>query len=152
MAKSTCCSYRGPGYSSQHPHGGSQLSVTAVVGDPMTSVTGVHVLNIYTRRQNIHMHKININKSEKYFKRNNELKLMRETNKVAGKTLPSESHCPCLQVWEAAGGKRTQLPASHMASASQQLCGFHLTSICCLSGNWDSPLTEASQRPEERCQ
>lgn len=31
------CSSRGPGFNSQHPHGGSQLSVTLVLGDPTSS-------------------------------------------------------------------------------------------------------------------
>ena len=35
--KSTCCSCRGPRFSSQRPHGGPQPSVTPVPGDPMPS-------------------------------------------------------------------------------------------------------------------
>jgi hypothetical protein len=32
--KSACCSYTGPGFSSQHPYGGSQPSITPVPEDP----------------------------------------------------------------------------------------------------------------------
>jgi hypothetical protein len=35
--KSTDCSFKGPGFASQHPHGGSQLSVTPVPWALMTS-------------------------------------------------------------------------------------------------------------------
>ena len=41
MLKSTGCSSRGPEFNSQHPHGGSQPSVTPVQGDP-TSFGGLH--------------------------------------------------------------------------------------------------------------
>ena len=34
MVKSIGCSFRGPGFNSQHPHGSSQLSATAVPEDP----------------------------------------------------------------------------------------------------------------------
>jgi hypothetical protein len=37
MVKSTSCSSRGPGFGSQHPHHGSQSSVTLVPGDLMLS-------------------------------------------------------------------------------------------------------------------
>lgn len=33
VVKGTCCSCRGPGLCSQHPHGGSELSVTLGLGD-----------------------------------------------------------------------------------------------------------------------
>ena len=35
--KTTCCSCRGPRFSSLHPRGSSQSSVTPVPGDPMPS-------------------------------------------------------------------------------------------------------------------
>ena len=34
VVKNTGCSSRGPRFNSQYPHGGSQLSVTSVPGDP----------------------------------------------------------------------------------------------------------------------
>jgi hypothetical protein len=43
--KSTGCSSRGQGFQSQHPYGGSQLSVTPVPGD------SVHVVQRQTGRQ-----------------------------------------------------------------------------------------------------
>ena len=35
VVKSTGCSFRGLGFTSQHPHGSLQLSVTPVPGDPL---------------------------------------------------------------------------------------------------------------------
>ena len=37
VVKSTGCSCRGPGFASQHPHGGSELPVTPVPGDRIHS-------------------------------------------------------------------------------------------------------------------
>ena len=39
VIKSPCCFCRGPGFSSQHPHGNSQFSVTTVPGDLIPSLT-----------------------------------------------------------------------------------------------------------------
>ena len=58
----TCCSHRGPRFSSQHPHGSSQLSVTLVLGDLVYSLASVgkrhmHAVKMYTQRPNTHTHK-----------------------------------------------------------------------------------------------
>jgi len=41
VVKSTDCSSTGPGFSSQHPHGGSQLSETPVTGESVV-FSGLH--------------------------------------------------------------------------------------------------------------
>lgn len=65
-----CCSWRGPEFNSQHPHGMSEPSATPVPGDP----TGIHVMHMHTGkkfihtniqhayRQKIHIHKVNLQK------------------------------------------------------------------------------------------
>ena len=45
MVKSIGCSSRGPEFNSQHPHGGSQPSVTPVLGDLMPSFDTYVVMN-----------------------------------------------------------------------------------------------------------
>ena len=51
LVKSSCCSYRGPRFSSQHSHDSSQPSVTLVPGDqiPSSGLHGhyMHVVDIY---------------------------------------------------------------------------------------------------------
>ena len=42
VVKSTDCSSRGPRFNSQHPHGGSQLSVAPVPEDPASPVNVHH--------------------------------------------------------------------------------------------------------------
>jgi hypothetical protein len=51
VVKSTGCPSRGPGFNSQHPHGGSQVSVSPVPGDLTPS-------HRYTCRQNTNTHTI----------------------------------------------------------------------------------------------
>lgn len=45
MTKSTCCSSRGPGFDSQHPHSGPRPSLTPVPGH-MTSFPGLHRIQV----------------------------------------------------------------------------------------------------------
>ena len=54
--KSTGCSFRGPGFNSQHPHSSSQLPVILIPGDQTLS-------HRHTRRQNTNVHEIKINKN-----------------------------------------------------------------------------------------
>lgn len=46
--KSTCCSYRGSGFGSQHPHGDSQPSGTPVPGHPTTPPSDLHRNQVHT--------------------------------------------------------------------------------------------------------
>lgn len=43
--KSTNCSFRGPGFSSQLLHGGSQLFITPVPGDPWQNTSAQKIKN-----------------------------------------------------------------------------------------------------------
>ena len=60
--KSICCSFRGPRFKSQHPHGGSQPSITLVLEDQLTS-SGLCEYQTCTQtykhtcKQNTHRHK-----------------------------------------------------------------------------------------------
>jgi hypothetical protein len=70
VAKSTGCSFREPGLSSQHSHTGSQPSLTPGLGDPVPSsdlreVSGMHVEHRQTHMQTliqIQIHKVNLKK------------------------------------------------------------------------------------------
>lgn len=65
MAKSTCCSCRGPRFCSKHP----QPSVTPGPGDQTffsgLQAPGMHVVYTYAHMQNIHTYKVKVNKSTK---------------------------------------------------------------------------------------
>lgn len=85
MVKSTGCSSKGPGFNSQHPHGGSQPqhSLTPTPGNQTPSsgfyvhqalpaacetsrppwTSGMYTVHRHTHRQNTHTHKIIIQKS-----------------------------------------------------------------------------------------
>lgn len=56
VVKSSCCFWRGPGFNSQHPHGGSQPSLTTLTGVFMGSSHPwghqTHTVCIYACRQN----------------------------------------------------------------------------------------------------
>lgn len=58
MADSTGCSYRGPVFESQSPHGSLQPSVSPFPGDPMSSSDfhwqHTHMWYTYTYKQNTH--------------------------------------------------------------------------------------------------
>ena len=62
--KSTGCSYRGPGFGSQHPLGGSQPSITPVSGNPLLASTSTRDVHIYVGNILTHI-KIKTNKSLK---------------------------------------------------------------------------------------
>jgi hypothetical protein len=50
--KSSGCPFRGPGFSPQHPHGSSQLSVhNSCSGDPTPSLTKTHRSPVYIKIQ-----------------------------------------------------------------------------------------------------
>lgn len=53
MVKSSGCSYRGSGFCSQHLHGGSELSVPPVPGDP-TPPSHLHGHQAHTWRADVH--------------------------------------------------------------------------------------------------
>ena len=56
--KSTCCSCRGPRFSSQRPHGGPQPSVTPVPGDPSSPLKELtHMIHAHTHTQKMHFKK-----------------------------------------------------------------------------------------------
>jgi hypothetical protein len=76
VAKSTSCSSRGPGFSSQHPHGGSQLFITPVQGDLMPFKDTRHM---HTSRQNTHTHKINTHTHTHLFLKYFELEFLVES-------------------------------------------------------------------------
>lgn len=68
VVKSTCCVYTRPGFSYQHPHNGSQHSVTPSVGDlmPPFDLCGRQACNEHSYMQGKHPYVQNqINKSEK---------------------------------------------------------------------------------------
>ena len=47
--RSTGCSSRGPGFNSQNPHGGSQLSVAPIPGDQAPSDTNESKTPVYMK-------------------------------------------------------------------------------------------------------
>lgn len=65
MKKSTGCFSTGPGFDSQHTHGGTQLSVTPVPGDLTPSsgfcVPCTYVVYRHTWRQSTHTQRIHLN-------------------------------------------------------------------------------------------
>jgi hypothetical protein len=67
LTKSTRCSCRGPGFSSQCPHGGSQPCISPVSRGQMPSsdlcVQCTPMVHIHASKQNTHTHKIKINTS-----------------------------------------------------------------------------------------
>ena len=60
--KNTCCPCKRLSFSSQHPHGDSQPSITLVLGDvmlPLTSTVTRHIHDVHINMQsNTHTHKI----------------------------------------------------------------------------------------------
>lgn len=80
---------RGPGVNSRHPHSGSQLSITPVLGDPV-HVTHTHTHNSYT-------HKINL-------KTLNKTKQAKRTNESTDR-----ASCPSPE----AGAEREQVHLQH---------------------------------------
>lgn len=80
MGKSTSCSCNGLGFSSQHPSGDLQPSLTPVKGDlmPSTDLFGHQANTCYTHRQNtIHLKQIIF---KKYFKTNKPKLIFRRAN------------------------------------------------------------------------
>lgn len=61
MVKSTDCSSKGRGFHFQHPHGGSQFSVTPVLEDPTPSsvYAACTCLHCHTGRQNTQYTRVN---------------------------------------------------------------------------------------------
>lgn len=57
IVKRVCCSFRGPGFNSQHPFCGSQGNLMPF---HFCRLPGKHVVHIHACRQNTQMHKINL--------------------------------------------------------------------------------------------